>query len=295
MRSARSILALKYTPVSVAGGVRKAVGGFLRYVQFRDQHAEPEAAGLDAFVRYVAHRDRTSPGGRVFGPDQDGVEIDRRRLVNYVSRSTKGLAPKWVQGADGKLVDQQRAVYQLILSPEDWRGLDLHRLVLTAMRQLEEDAGPGGIGPWFAAEHRNTAHHHVHIVLAARRELDPGKFQAVLITRNRLQRMKQAVASEIERQRGLDLGRDEGTPAPQLALTVTRPKVQGHTALRWQRQRTAPLLGTPRSRPSRHVRATQLFGTALLRLRGAALSYHHQMQRELEEDLARREREGGMR
>jgi hypothetical protein len=41
VRSGRSILALKYTPVSVAGGVRKAVGGFLRYVQFRDQHAEP--------------------------------------------------------------------------------------------------------------------------------------------------------------------------------------------------------------------------------------------------------------
>ena len=41
MRSQRSVLTLKYTPVSVAGGVRKAVGGFLRYVQYRDQHVEP--------------------------------------------------------------------------------------------------------------------------------------------------------------------------------------------------------------------------------------------------------------
>ena len=294
MRSARSILALKYTPVSVAGGVRKAVGGFLRYVQFRDQHAEPESAGLDAFVRYVAHRDRTSPGGRVFGPDPD-VEIDRRRLVDYVSRSIKGLAPKWVQGADGKLVDQQRAVYQLILSPEDWRGLDLRRLALVAMKQLEADAGAGGIGPWFAAEHRNTAHHHVHIVLAARRELEPGKFQAVLITRSRLQRMKEAIGREIESQRGLLIERGDKTPALRPASMSERRQVQSHPVLGWLRQSMRPVFVNSRSRPTGHVRGIRLFSTALLQLRGAALSYHHQMERELEEDLARREREGWMR
>jgi hypothetical protein len=292
VRSARSVLALRYTPVSVAGGVRKAVGGFLRYVQFRDQHAEPEAGGLDAYVRYVAHRDRTSPGGRVFGPDQDHVEVDRRRLVNYVSRSTQGLAPKWVQGPDGKLVDQQRAVYQLILSPEDWRGLDLRRLACAAMKQLEEDAGPGGIGPWFAAEHRNTAHHHVHIVLAARRELEPDKFQTLVITRSRLQRMKEAIGREIGRQRGLELGRGENTPALRPARMVANLNVQSHAVLRWHRQRVRPLFGNSRSRSIGHIRGSRLFGTALLRLRGAALSYHHQMERELEEDLARREREG---
>ena len=294
MRSARSILALKYTPVSVAGGVRKAVGGFLRYVQFRDQHAEPEAAGLDAFVRYVAHRDRTSPSGRVFGPALD-VEVDRRRLVDYVSRSIKGLAPKWVQGADGKLVDQQRAVYQLILSPEDWRGLDLRRLAGAAMKQLEEDASPGGIGPWFAAEHRNTAHHHVHIVLAARRELEPGKFQAVLITRSRLQHMKEAIGREIASQRGLEIERGEKTPAHRPASMAGTRQVQSQAALRWRSQRPRPFFGRSPSRPIRHVHGSQLFGSALLRLRGAALSYHHQMQRELEDDLARREREGRMR
>ena len=294
MRSARSILALKYTPVSVAGGVRKAVGGFLRYVQFRDQHAEPVAAGLDAFVRYVAHRDRTSPGGRVFGPDPD-VDVDRRRLVDYVSRSIKGLAPRWVQGADGKLVDQQRAVYQLILSPEDWRGLDLRPLALVAMKQLEEDAGPGGIGPWFGAEHRNTAHHHVHIVLAARRELEPGKFQAVLITRSRLQRMKEAIGREIASQRGLEIERTEKTPALRPASMGERRQVQSHAVLHWRSQRPRPLFGSPRSHPTGHVRGSLLFRTALLQLRGAALSYHHQMQRELEDDLARREREGRMR
>jgi hypothetical protein len=294
VRSGRSILALKYTPVSVAGGVRKAVGGFLRYVQFRDQHAEPEAGGLDAYMRYVAHRDRTSPGGRVFGRD-DRVEVDRRRLVAYVMRSTKGLAPKWVQGRDGKQVDQQRAVYQLILSPEEWRGLDLRRLAQVAMEQLETDSGPGGIGPWFGAEHRNTAHHHVHIVLAARREIEPGKFQTVVITRGRLQRMKDAIALEIERQRGLEIGRGERTLTQRQTSMVAPPRQQSHAVLRWRQQRARPLFGGSRSLSTGHVRGGQIFGTALLRLRVVARTYQLQMERELEEDLARREREGWVR
>jgi hypothetical protein len=163
------------------------------------------------------------------------------------------------------------------------------------MKQLEEDAGPGGIGPWFGAEHRNTAHHHVHIVLAARRELEPGQFQALVITRSRLQRMKEAVGREIEGQRGLELGRGEETQTHRLSLTVATPQLQSHAVRHWRRQRARPLFGNSRSRSIGHVRGSRLFGTALLRLRGAALSYHHQMERELEEDLARREREGWMR
>ena len=206
MKSQRSILALRYTPISVAGGVRKAVGGFVRYVQYRDQHLEPDTSrAVDAYVRYVAHRDRTSPSGRVFSAGEDAV--DRRRFVDFVARSAKGLEPRWVAGKDGKRVDRQRAVYTLVLSPEDWRGLDLRNLARVAMRQLESDAGPGGIGPWFAAEHRNTAHHHVHIVLAARRELAPGRFNTLVVNRARLQRMKEAIGLEIERQRSRDRGR----------------------------------------------------------------------------------------
>ncbi len=294
MRSGRSILALKYTPVSVAGGVRKAVGGFLRYVQFRDQHAEPEAGGLDAYMRYVAHRDRTSPGGRVFGRD-DRVEVDRRRLVAYVMRSTKGLAPKWVQGRDGKQVDQERAVYQMIVSPEEWRGLDLRRLARAAMEQLEEDAGPAGIGPWFGAEHRNTAHHHVHIVLAARRELEPGNFQTVVITRSRLQRMKEAIGREIESQRGLEVERGEKAPAQRLSPMSATPRQASHATLRWRKPRSRAFFGSPRSLSTQQIRGGQIFGTALLRLRAVALRYQQQMERELVAALARRDREDWMR
>jgi hypothetical protein len=292
VRSGRSILALKYTPVSVAGGVRKAVGGFLRYVQFRDQHAEPEPGGLDAYMRYVAHRDRTSPGGRVFGRADDRPEVDRRRLVAYVMRSTKGVAPRWVQGRDGRQVDQERAVYQMILSPEDWRGLDLRRLARAAMEQLEEDAGPGGIGPWFGAEHRNTAHHHVHIVLAARREIAPGKFQTVVISRTRLQRMKAAIGREIESQRGLEVERADKTPTRRHAPAGARSRQQGHVTLRWRKPRSRPLSGRTRSISTQPIRGSQIFGTALLRLRAVARNYQRQMERELAEDVARRGIEG---
>lgn len=295
MRSARSVLALKYTPVSVAGGVRKAVGGFLRYVQFRDQHAEPEVGGLDAYIRYIAHRDRTSPAGRVFGINEDRVDVDRRGLVDYVLRSTKELAPKWVEDRNGKSRDHERAVYTFVLSPEDWRGLDLRRLARAAMQQLETDAGTGGIGPWFAAEHRNTAHHHVHIVLAARRELAPGKFGTLLITRSRLQRMKEAIGHEISRQRGVVPERSEKASRQRPSARVVQAEILPHRVSRWRRPRRFRYFVGLRTSPIGHIRGSQIFDAALLRLRSAASRYQHQMERELEEELVRREREGWLR
>jgi len=291
VRSARSVLALRYTPVSVAGGVRKAVGGFLRYVQFRDQHVEPETGGLDAYMRYVAHRDRTSPGGRVFGPHEDR-EVDRRRFVSYVARSVKDLEPNWVSGRDGKLVDRQRAVYTLVLSPEDWRGLDLRRVARVAMTQLETDAGAGGIGPWFAAEHRNTAHHHVHIVLAARRELASGKFSTLVISRQRLQRMKDAIALEIDRQRSPQRARDRQGEVQQPAPRTAAPQTRRHAAPRWRWLQVQTHEAAQRPRPAPHWRRRPRLDLTLYGLRAVARSYQHRMEHELEEELARREREG---
>lgn len=206
MRSTTSILALQYMPVSVSGGVRKAVGGFLRYITFRDQHVKTEVDSLDAFARYVAHRDRTSPQGRVFGEVGQLTATDRRRLTDHIARSTKGLEAKWVRNRDGVLEDRQRAVYQFIFSPKDWRGLDLRLVARKALKQLEMDAGVAGLPPWFAAEHRNTDHHHVHIVLAARREVAPGRFSTLLITRERLKRMKDVIKQELQRQRRVERG-----------------------------------------------------------------------------------------
>ena len=297
MKSGYSVLLLGYMPVSVAGGVRKAVGGYLRYMQFRDQQSEPEAeGGFDTYVRYIAHRDRTSPGGRIFGADGALTTADRKRLVDYVARSTKGLAPKWVKGRDGQLEDRQRAVYQIVISPEDWRGLDLRLLARTTMKQLEADAGVKGLGPWFAAEHRNTSHHHVQIVLAARREVAPGTFSTLIINRARLQRMKEAIWGEIERQRSLERQTGlEQRPTEKRSAERLAPSMPAHP-LRW---RKVPDLGRSvgggRKSSLRFGRIARAHGRplneAILRIRGVALRYRFRMERELEAEQLRGDRE----
>src|SRR5713226_4053842 len=135
--SERVILAVKYTPAGSIGQVRKAVGGFLRYVQHRDVHpTQPESKPkreVSGLLKYVAYRDRASWRAELFGP--------------------------------------------------------AHAL------------GSGGLR-WIAAIHRNTAHHHVHLVLAGMRDDGAGGFQRVDVTKPRLAAMKEALVMEIERQRG---------------------------------------------------------------------------------------------
>jgi hypothetical protein len=72
---------------------------------------------------------------------------------------------------------------------------------------------------WIAAEHRNTEHPHAHVVAAARREDEPGHYKTVVITRPRLERMKQAMTNELSRQHDPtnQLGHQAG---PQLARAV---------------------------------------------------------------------------
>ena len=293
MRSNYSILKLGYKPVSVAGGVRKAVGGFLRYLQFRKQPMEHEAqGGLDAHLRYLAHRDRTSPGGRVFGREGALTSGDRRRLVEYVARSTHGLSAKWVKGRNGELEDRQRAVYEMVISPDDWQGLDLRRIARAAMTQLEADAGVGGIGPWFAAEHHNTDHHHVQIVLAARREVAPGKFSTLLITRARLQRMKEALWREIERQRGLEREPGDKVLALRPSSHNATRRSPRHDAPRWRWSREHAAPAGVHLRPITHARHRRLLGATLQQLRTEARQYRRRMEHELEEELVRGEREG---
>ena len=69
------------------------------------------------------------------------------------------------------------------------------------MSQLEQDTGHR-LPPWIAAEHRNTAHPHVHVILAARREEERGRFRELRISPRRLARMKESLTHELERQRG---------------------------------------------------------------------------------------------
>ena len=87
----------------------------------------------------------------------------------------------------------------MVLSPERAEGLDLKALTRAAVDQLGRDAG--GTPPWIAAIHRNTKHPHVHIVMAARREIKGGHFRTVVINPTRLAQMKSAVSNELSRQR----------------------------------------------------------------------------------------------
>jgi hypothetical protein len=285
----RSILAVAYTPVSGACSAKRAVAGFLKYVQHRDQHPEPKPA-VEGLLKYVAHRDRSGSNARLFNREGRVTDEHRRWLSAYVGRSVAALPQQGWQKAGESRTDRRRAAYRFVLSPEIANGLDLGELTRAAMGQLEIDAG--GIGPWLAAEHRNTAHPHVHIVLAARREIAPGRYRTVMLTRPRLQRMKDAIALEIERQRGLGLVRIDQLPRPRLSPVLTAARLERHRTPRWRRLRMGSAYPILRSRSITHVRRTQLVGTTLLRLRAVALRYRRQMEHEFEEDLARREREG---
>jgi len=255
LRSSRAILSLQYTPVGARGGIRQAAGAFLRYIHYRDQHVDqPGEEAVDRMLRYVAHRDRSSSQGRLFTRDRVAGDMERRRLGAYVVRSTKGMRAQHTR--DG--VDRRRAMYRMVLSPKDSRGLDLRAITRSAMAQLELDAGE--LPPWIAAEHRNTAHPHVHVVMAARRQAG-SRFKTVLVTRKRLAAMKLAMALEIARQRGRELDRRD--------LQEDRP---GRLPAAW---------------PFSLGRA----GDFLNRVQSAARRYQRQMERELERDWTRRELE----
>src|SRR5712692_1126460 len=287
----RSILAVAYTPVSGPCSAKRAVAGFLKYVQHRDLHPDTKPA-VEGLLKYVAHRDRTGSNARLFNREGRVSDQHRRWLTAYVGRSVAAAPQDRWQNAGELGTDRRRAAYRFVLSPEGAKGLDLGQLTQAAMAQLEMDAG--GLGPWLAAEHRNTVHPHIHIVLAARREVAPDRYRTVMLTRPRLQRMKDAIGREIERQRGLELTRT-GRPSSRRFSPSVKHHVDRRATPRWRRLRARSAFPNLRSRSITHVRRTLLVGATLLRLRAVALRYRRQMEHELEADLARREGEGWLR
>jgi hypothetical protein len=80
-------------------------------------------------------------------------------------------------------------------SPGSWTALG------PPHRGIGEDFGR--LPPWIAAEHRNTEHH-VHVIMAARVKTKE-RPRTVMITKPRLERMKDAMSMELNRQNGLRL------------------------------------------------------------------------------------------
>ena len=273
----RVILAVKYTPAAASSQVRKAVGGFLRYVQHRDLHPtqpdagrKPEVAGL---LKYVAYRDRASMRAELFGPKGTLGSESRKAFASFVAHSLEQSAPQSFRGRDGKLHDRRRAVYRFVISPEHASGIDLRRLTSAAVGRLENDSGLQGLR-WIAAIHRNTAHHHVHLVVAGMHQDSPGVYRRVDITRQRLAAMKEALGLEIERQRA------QRTPVPVVHRSAVETPPAPTAAVDEPAARR--LVMRPTARPIRWHREATHHGS-LIALRAVARRYERRMQRELED------------
>jgi hypothetical protein len=307
--SERCILAVRFTPAGSLGQVRKAVGGFLRYVQHRDLHADEKAAPpnpkVSGLLKYVAYRDRASARAELFGPSGTLGSTERKAFAALVVRSLEESRPQLYRTRDGELVDRRRAVYRLVISPERAQGLDLRGLATAVVGRLEKEAGIGGLR-WVAAIHRNTAHPHVHLVLAGMREAGAG-YVRVDLTKPRLAAMKQALAQEIERQRepgpptlitrapaaGVSESTGRSSTRSLARLRALGPNEHRRPAARWQMSHrpTVPAASLwHRHRPQR-LPVPAIFR----RLQLAAARYRHQMERELEEEIERRNREGRLR
>lgn len=268
MLSSRAILSVKYTPATPSA--TKAVGGFLRYVQHRDHHEAPERErGVAGLVRYVAYRDAASPDGRLFDAKRTVGTAERRSLLSYVRRSL-------AKGTDTRRPG--RAVYRFVLSPEDARGLDLRQATRAVMEQLQRDAG-GKLPPWIAAEHRNTAHPHIHIIMAARLETSSGEFRELRVSSQRLTRMKLSLGQEIQRQR------DERTRDLPLVRRLLEAAVPA------RRQAGGRFAELDRRRAKQHQQRV-IFAGASVRGFFRRLAYHHRREAELQARELERTREG---
>lgn len=268
---AGAILSVKYLAMPSAAAARTAVNGFVRYIQYRDHH-EDVVADTSRMLRYVGYRDPTSTRGQLFDMPSRAGDLERKALVAHVRRSLRDLSPS----------DRpQRAVYRFVLSPADARGLDLPELARATMRGLERDAGL--LPPWVAAVHRNTGHPHVHIVMAARREVSPDRFKTVVITRPRLARMKESLAQEMSRQ--LDRSPARRTDRPSIFRELVRVKSNIDAIPRF-----ASLQARRRTGFRTRAGALDALSTGLRR---TARRYQRQIEQELLEDERRQNLERG--
>jgi len=279
------ILAVKFTPAGSGSQVRRAVGGFLRYVQHRDVHPtqrggrpRPEVSGL---LKYVAYRDRASARADLFGPSGTLSSEDRKAFAGFVANALEKSSPQIFRDGNGELRDRRRAVYRFVISPEHANGLDLRRLTNAAVGRLEQESGVTGLR-WIAAVHRNTAHHHVHLVLAGMRVNGAGGYRRVDITKPRLAAMKETLGLEIERQRA------ERTPLhqPLVAFPTSKSETPGPFS-REAAPSVAVLAETVPVAPPRVGRGQSFRSVSHIRsvttLRVVARRYQRQMERELED------------
>jgi len=281
--SDRCFVRVKWDPATSAGDARRAVGGFLRYIQHRDLHPDSKpvrtAQHVHGLVKYVAYRDKASSRAELFGPEGVSGTDARKGFAEYVTRSIERSQPQLYRGRDGRWQDRRRAVSRFVISPERAVGLDLQQLTRAAVARLESELGVDGLR-WIAAVHRNTLHHHVHLVLAGLHEEAPGRYRRVDISKKGLADVKEAFALEISRQRG-DRSPEVAPKPDAVGSAVAHPPVHAAELTRLRAIPLPALVGRPLRPPvapisSGHGSSLDL---SVLRLRAAARRYQRQMQR----------------
>ena len=215
---------------------------------------------------------------------------ERNEFVDFVAHSIEDSKPQRFRTPAGFYKDWRRSVSRFVISPESAAGLDLERLTSTAVKELEIEVGADDLR-WVAAIHRNTAHHHVHLVLAGMRSSGLGGFMRFEISKPRLEAMKGALGLEIERQRAeRSPSRNAAERLRQVAVAqLSTPATHQVEANRAPEQVQVP---TRRSNDDRGPSLVPLHHNAsVIALRAVARRYQRQMERELEDAHRQGQRE----
>jgi hypothetical protein len=149
--------------------------------------------GWKAHGTYIERE--SAKGDRLPTEKETGVAIDSQvpvpdRLGLAQEHSLGRLAESWQQAGD-------KRIFKIILSPEDANG-DFQRTVEDMVTRIEQHTGAPV--EWGGVVHRNTDHHHAHIIVRGRlRSGEPLKLPPDLIRRG----LREAVQSSLTRQLGL--------------------------------------------------------------------------------------------
>ena len=146
-----------------------------------------------AHGRYLARESAT------FEKDAKAVGFDRENEGIDIARRLQS----WQTAGDQQL-------WKLIVSPEFGDRIDLSRLTRDLIKQMEKDLGTDL--EWAAAEHHNTEHPHVHVVIRGVR--DNG--ETLRLSRDYVQQGIRSIAADLcTRQLGISHGtRRRGSRTP---------------------------------------------------------------------------------
>jgi hypothetical protein len=162
----------------VAGAVVKASYG----------RGKPAVGAAKAHVAYLVHRP-DAWGNRQYRDLFGSLDVDKQAAYEAVDRA----------GDDGSYV------YRVVLSPDPYEqdadeSLDLRTWGEAVMAKAE--AEHPGLG-WFAVEHQDPEHRHVHVVALTRDRLNVDDFRSMRAVANDIAREQL-----YQRQREPDLQRD---------------------------------------------------------------------------------------